>query len=117
MTLVRSGDLNRRVTLQQRSTSQDSFGERSQTWLDVMTVWAAIEPLSGRELELAQKLSSEVTHRLTVRYQSSLTDTRAVAGMRALYKSRIFNIQAAMNEDEANVRIHLLATEGLNDGS
>ncbi len=116
MTLQRSGELNRRVRLQQRNISQDSFGERTQSWSDVMTVWAAIEPLAGRELEVAQKISSEVTHRITVRYQAQLTDTRAVAGLRALYKSRIFNLQAALNEDEANVRIHLLAAEGLNEG-
>ncbi len=117
MSLVRSGELNRRITLQQRSASTDSFGERSPTWQDLMTVWAEIEPLSGRELELAQKLSSEASHRITVRYQPVLSDTRWAASLRALYKSRIFNIQAALNEYEANVRIHLLASEGLNDGS
>lgn len=117
MTLVRSGELNRRVTLQQRSSAQDSFGEPVASWTDVMTLWAGIQPLSGRELELAQKLASEVTHRITVRYQASLADTRVVAGMRALYKGRVFNIQAVMNEDEANVLIHLMAGEGLNDGT
>jgi SPP1 family predicted phage head-tail adaptor len=116
MTLQRSGELNRRITLQQRSATQDSFGEPTHGWQDLMTVWAGIEPLSGRELELAQQMSSEVTHRITVRYQSAFTDTRWAASLRALYKNRIFNIQAALNEDEANVRIHLLASEGLNDG-
>ena len=116
MTLQRSGELNRRITLQQRSTPQDSFGEPVQGWQTLMTVWAGIEPLSGRELELAQKISSEVTHRITIRYQSAFTDTRVAASLRALYKNRIFNIQASLNEDEANVRIHLLASEGLNDG-
>ena len=116
MTLARSGELNRRVRLQQRSTSQDSFGEPVLTWIDLMTVWAAIQPLSGRELELAQKVASEVTHRISLRYQPSLTDTRWVASLRALYKTRIFNIQAVLNEDEANVLIHLLAAEGANEG-
>lgn len=116
MTLARSGELNRRIRLQQRNAAQDSFGEKVLTWTDLATVWAAIEPLSGRELELAQKVSSEVTHRISIRYQPQFTDTRTVASLRALYKSRIFNIQAAMNVDEANVLIHLLAAEGLNEG-
>jgi SPP1 family predicted phage head-tail adaptor len=117
MTPLRSGDLNRRVNLEQRSSTRDSFGEELLTWSDLMTVWAEIQPLSGRELELAQKMASEVSHRITIRYQSSLTDTRMVAGLRALYKARVFNIVAVLNEDEANVRLQLLASEGLNDGA
>ncbi|MBD8051329.1 phage head closure protein [Limnohabitans radicicola] len=116
MTRLRTGELNRRVTLQRRNAAQDSFGEVNAGWVDVQTIWSAIQPLSGRELELAQKVASEVTHRLTIRYQPSLTDTRAVAGMRALYKTRVFNILASMNEDEANVLIHLMVTEGTNEG-
>lgn len=116
MTVQPSGELGCRITLQQRVTSQDSFGEPSQTWQDLMTVWAAVEPLSGRELQAAQKLGSEVTHLITVRYQPLFTDTRWVAGLRARLQNRIFNIQAAINEQEANVRTHLLAKEGLNDG-
>lgn len=116
MTLLRSGELNRRIRLQQRNAAQDSYGEQLLTWSDVTTLWAAIEPLAGRELELAQKVSSEVTHRISLRYQPQFTDTRTVASLRALYKGRIFNIQAAMNVDEANVVIHLLAAEGLNEG-
>ena len=116
MTRLRSGELNRRVTLQRRDSTPDTFGEVNPVWVDVQTVWSAIQPLSGRELELAQKVASEVTHRLTIRYQPSLTDTRVVAGMRALYKRRVFNILASMNEDEANVLIHLMVTEGTNEG-
>ena len=116
MSLVRSGELNRRITLQQRSPSQDSFGDRSPDWQNLFTLWAAIEPLNGRELALAQQFAAEATHRLTVRYQAVLTDTRWVAGLRALYKGRVFNLLASFNENEANVRIHFLASEGLNDG-
>jgi hypothetical protein len=47
---------------------------------------------------------------------ASLTDTRVVSGYRALYKARIFNIHAALNEDESNVLVTLLASEGLDDG-
>lgn len=117
MTLARAGALNRRVTLQQRSTSQDSYGEPALTWTDLVTVWAAIEPLSGRELELAQKVASEVTHRMSLRYQSTLTDPKAVATLRARYHTRVFDIHAVMNEEEANVLLHLLVSEGVNEGN
>ena len=116
MTTLRAGQLNRRITLQSPVTTLDAYGVPTPGWTNVMTVWAAIEPLSGRELVNAQRIVSEISHQITMRYSSALADTRVVAGYRALYKGRIFNIHAAMNEDESNVLVTLLASEGLNDG-
>ena len=116
MSSLRAGQLNRRITVQQQSSAQDSYGAPVRTWTDVATVWADIQPLSGRELESAQRMASEVSHQITVRYQAPFTDTRAVAAYRVRYKGRVFNLHAALNEDEANVLITLLASEGLNDG-
>ena len=116
MTTLRAGQLNRRITLQAPLATLDAYGVPTPGWTDVMTVWGAIEALSGRELVNAQRISSEISHQLTVRYSSALTDTRVVAGYRALYKGRILNIHAALNEDEGNVLVTLLASEGLNDG-
>ena len=116
MSSLRAGQLNRRISLQRQSNAQDSYGGPVRTWLNVATIWADIQPLTGRELESAQRMASEISHQITVRYQASLTDTRVVSGYRALYKARIFNIHAALNEDESNVLVTLLASEGLDDG-
>ncbi|MGV1045362.1 phage head closure protein [Limnohabitans sp.] len=116
MTAIRAGQLTRRIRIQQRSVVQDSFGEALAQWADLITVWAEIQPLSGRELEVAQRISSEVTHEIVVRFQPMFADTRAVAAYRAVYKGRIFDLHASLNEDERNIRITLLASEGLNEG-
>ena len=116
MSSIRAGQLNRRITLQRQSNVQDSYGGPVRTWLNVATIWADIQPLTGRELESAQRMASEVSHQIVVRYQAIFADTRQVAGYRALYRSRIFNIHAALNEDESNVLVTLLASEGLDDG-
>lgn len=113
MTVISAGQLTKRITLQRQSTLQDSYGGPVRTWLDVVTVWADIQPVTGREQKRSHRISSEVSHQITVRYQVSLTDTRAVSAYRALYKARIFNIHAVLNEDESNVLITLLASEGL----
>ncbi|SFB02736.1 phage head-tail adaptor, putative, SPP1 family [Collimonas sp. OK607] len=116
MTSVRAGQLSRRLRIQSRSSVQDSFGQQQLIWTDLITVWADIQPLAGRELESAQRMVSEVSHQIIVRFQPLFSDTRVVAEYRALYKGRIFNIQACMNEDERNAVVTLLASEGLNDG-
>jgi head-tail adaptor len=36
--------------------------------------------------------------------------------MRVLFRDRIFSIHAALNEDEANVSVMLLASEGARNG-
>ncbi len=53
---------------------QDSFGQDVPTWTDVATVWAAVQPLRGQNLALAQAftLSQTATHKITIRYNSQL---------------------------------------------
>ena len=116
MTGLRAGQLTRRIRIQSRAASQDSFGGPNLVWSDVATVWAEIRPITGRELESARRIASEVSHQILVRYQPLLADPKVVAGYRALYKGRIFNIHASMNEDERNTVFTLLASEGIDDG-
>jgi SPP1 family predicted phage head-tail adaptor len=79
-------------------------------------VWADIQPLSGREARIADRVSAELTHQITVRYRPDLDDPQAVSRMRVLFHGRIFAVHAALNDDEANVSVILLASEGLRDG-
>ncbi len=113
---LRAGDLRRRITIQQRSASIDAVGGQSINWSDVATVWASIEPSGGRELMSAQKMSIDNPATITIRWQSSFADPKAVAAMRVTYGSRIFNIHSAVNQEERNRVLVLIASEGLNDG-
>ena len=116
MNPVSAGVLNRRVTIQERLSTQDSFGAQSTAWTDVVTLWASIEALSGGELLRAQSIATEVSHQITVRYQALFANPKTVAAYRAVYRGRIFNIHASMNLDESDSRVVLLASEGLNNG-
>jgi len=113
---MRAGDLRRRVTLQSRSTTQDAYGGQVNTWSDLVVMWADIAALTGRELEAAKAVQTEVTHHVTVRYQSIFADPKAVAAMRIVYNNRYFNIHACLNVDERNREINLLCSEGMNEG-
>jgi len=61
-------------------------------------------------------MASEISHQITVRYQALFADTREVSAYRILYRTRIFNIHAAINDEERNAVITLLASEGLDEG-
>jgi SPP1 family predicted phage head-tail adaptor len=116
MNPIGAGTLGRRIKIQRPSTVKDSLGAPSRTWIDVATVWADIQPLSGREAVIASRISAELSHQITVRYQSIFDNPQLVAQYRVLYRSRIFNIHSALNEDEKRVLVILLASEGLDDG-
>ena len=115
-TQMRAGQLNRLVAVQQRSTARDGFGQQVETWTTIKPVYAYIEALNGSERAAAQSISTDVSHRFTVRYDAIFADPRLVATYRVVYGTRIFDINAALNVDESNRTIELLASEGLTDG-
>lgn len=116
MNPISAGMLTRRIKIQRPSTIKDSVGAPCRSWLDVATLWADIQPLSGKEAVIANRISAELSHQIIVRYQSLFDNPQQVAQMRVLYKARIFNIHSALNEDEKRTQIILLASEGLDDG-
>ena len=115
-TQMRAGQLNRLVAVQQRSTARDSFGQQVEAWTTIKSVYAYIEALSGNERAAAQSISTDVSHRFTVRYDAIFADPRVVATYRIVYAGRIFDIAAALNVDESNRTVELLANEGLTNG-
>ena len=114
--MIRAGDLRRRITIQQRSATQDGYGQQAVTWSNVLTTWAHIESLSGNQLNKAQSIYNEVTHKVTMRWQAALNDVKAVGSYRIMYGTRIFDIGADLNFDERNRVLELLCKEGLSDG-
>lgn len=116
MNPLNAGSLNRRIRFQRPTTLKDMVGAPRRSWTDVTTVWGEIQPLSGREAVIASRISAEISHQITVRYQPIFDDPQLVAQMRALYRSRIFNIHSALNEDEKRIQVTLLVSEGLDDG-
>lgn len=118
---MRIGNLRRRLVFQTKPATQDSFGQQTAAWTDVLTnVPAEIDALAGRELLAAQAVNAELTHLLTVRFHSLLADPIKVAAMRAVYVTpdvtRYFNLSPGINVDERNRVIQIAAGEGLNQG-
>lgn len=113
---MQAGLMRKRLVLQQRSSAQDGYGQQVIAWTTIATVWGEIESLSGQQLNKAQSIYNDVSHRVTVRYQSLLSDIRQVGSYRILLGSRVFDVGASLNVDERNRTVQLLCGEGLNDG-
>ena len=105
---MRIGPLNKRVAIRSASTTRDAYGEPIASWSTDATVWASVEPLSGRELVSAQVQHAETTHRVRMRYQPNTTVT---AEKRLLYDSRVFEIISVINRKEKKLMLELLCKE------
>ncbi|MGB4101347.1 MAG: phage head closure protein [Alphaproteobacteria bacterium] len=101
------GAMRARVVIQRENPVATGGGGYAPGWSDVASLWAQMEPLSGREVLQGARLEARVTHRAIVRYRADIT-----AGMRLVYGTRLFRIHAALNLEERNHFIQLLLEEG-----
>lgn len=86
-----AGTLDRRVTLQAVTETQDSFGQPIKTWSDTATVWANKRPLRGDERVANQQLKAVVDTIWRIRHRTDVTPKS-----RLLEGSRVHDIQAVL---------------------
>jgi len=103
---VAVGKLRHRVDIEQPSSERDAQGGSVDTWQLVRSVWAKVEPLSGREFWAAQEQNSQVTHRVTVRYQDGISTK-----MRLHFRGRVLHIDSIIDLLEAQDQMQLLCVE------
>lgn len=106
---MRAGRLRRRVTIQEKTVSRNSYGEEIITWSDVDTVWAAVEPLHGREYTEMRRAGAEVTTRIIMRYRDDVTPA-----MRITWDSHVYDIESVIDVDGRHVQLELMCREVLN---
>lgn len=95
------GELKHRITFQVQDLEQEE-----ETWNDILSTWANINPISGKEYYSAETINSDLTHKIRLRYRKGITPD-----MRILYKDRIFNIVSVINEYEKNAILQLMCRE------
>ena len=103
---MQSGRLNRRVTLQRKTAATDAYGAEVASWTDVATVWAAIEPLTGREFFASRQINAEITTRVVIRYLTGI-----VPAMRIVHGTRLYDILSVIDPRDAHVELQLMCTE------
>jgi len=89
---MRAGDLNRRVRIEAREGSRDSrTGQPSDVWREMVTVWANVRMIKGKESLLAAAEVSKASASIRIRYR---TDVKA--GMRAVVDGVTFRVEAVL---------------------
>lgn len=116
--------LNRRIQIQQQTTSQDVTGAPVQAWTPVYfgvpstfdgnTCWANVDVHRGQLVYETAEFVSKTTHQITMRWTSQAV---IEPNMRILYVepgtgvTHLYNIEALMNKDQANIWLVALCYE------
>lgn len=106
-----AGALEHRVTLQQRVAGVNALGQATQSWAAIVDVWAAAEPLRGREFFAAGQTQSEVTARFTIRWRQGLT-----SAMRVVWRGQPYDVLAVIEPNGQRQLLELMCAQGVGDG-
>ena len=101
-----AGPLRHRIAIQRQTDTITTSGGFAPTWATIATVWASVEPLSGREYLREHAVHGDTTHRVRMRYRGGVTRRH-----RLLWGARVFDILDPANQDEANVLLVILVKE------
>lgn len=101
------GKMRHRITIEQKTRVPDGAGGYTESWLPFAAVWAAVDPISGKEYFEAQQIQSAVTHKIRIRYRSGI-----IPSMRVNFKGRIFAMTSPpINWEERNRDMLLMCSE------
>ncbi len=79
------GSLRHRVTIERPQRNSEVGGSATIEWITIGNVFARIDAVSGREIELAGGLVGRATHKVLMRFRDDiLPEMRIVVGSRRL---------------------------------
>ncbi len=100
---MQAGRMDKRVDLQSATSSQDATGQPIRTWATYATVWAAVEPLKGRELMYARQAGYEAEVRVTIWYRSDLDPKH-----RVVVNGTAYEITSVIDPEMGHVTLELM---------
>lgn len=112
--MIRSGDLKHKITIQERTRTEDGMGGFDETWSDLYPTRAAIWPMKATEVIDALKLELQVDHKIRIRHPRTFEITAAnrVKWFDHIAKvDKYFNIISIINPDKRNVLLELICLE------
>nr|WP_295470249.1 phage head closure protein [Mesorhizobium sp.] len=92
---VDPGAMRTELVLEQATSTPDGAGGFTETWTEIATVFARLQPIVVRERFGADQTLEEVTHRVTIRHRPDVA-----SGMRFVLGDRMLAILTVHDPDE-----------------
>lgn len=103
---MKIGDMRQRITFQRGVKKPDGHKGHTVVWQDMITCWASVEPLSGREYFYSHQIKAEITHRVKIRYRGDITTK-----MRIKHRDRILAIESILDKKERREELEIFCKE------
>ena len=105
---MRIGPLRHRVEVQVATETRSNMGAVIRTWATIANgeLWASVDPLTGREFFEAQRVDSDVSLKLRMRY-----DDRVTTSHRIRHDGRTLHIVSVLNQKDINRSMLLMCKE------
>ena len=97
------------ITLQTLTESQSASGEVSNTWAELSSKRASIEPIQGREYWNGNQTIAD--QRFIIKTSYDATSATITPKGRILFGSRVFDIETITNPSEQNYELHFMCRE------
>ena len=104
---MKIGDMRHRITFQQPQKTPDGYKGHTVKWQVVATVWASVEPLSGREYFYSHQIKAQATHRVKTRYRADITTKMRIK----LSEDRALAIESILDLQERHQVLEILCRE------
>lgn len=104
--LQNAGKYRHPIMFQKQSSTRNKYGEKIDTWVDFAPSRACFAMVNGKEEVNALEVTSEVTHKLLVRYLPNIT-----SDLRVLYNNKHYKILSVHDFQEMHKEIQLLVKE------
>jgi SPP1 family predicted phage head-tail adaptor len=97
---IDAGQLRHRVSLQYNTGTAGALNEIIPNWTTRNQVWAMIEPLSAREYIANQEVRGEVSHKIAIRYDPTISNTDRIQDENEVN----YTITGILNIQERNIK-------------
>lgn len=121
-----SGRLRHRVRIERLEDVTDSqgeviqdpqTGEVSQEWVEVAEVWAAIEPVSGREFIQSAATQSKVDARIVIRQRDDVDASMRLVHVRLGRPDVVYNILGVLADKDSGLEYQTMpVSTGVGEG-
>lgn len=106
-----AGELSERITVSRYTRVDDSMGGGMDTWAGYATLWACVEPISGRERDMANQTESPRDYRFIVRRTSE--SAAILAKDKITWRGKAFNVRYIAIPDLRSQFLRIDAEEGV----
>ena len=112
---LNAGELRTLVTILQQQNTSSISGAITQSFVAAAVVWAKVEPLTGKNLELMRSMGGTETHRVTMRFRPGIV---ADGSIRMAYPAgattpHTLTLNSVSDVEERHYVLIITATEDL----